>query len=441
MRRFLQRVWGVTRRARDLFPITWLGLLVGSACALALFHYGLARIDLVLLIVGVVGLGLVALCFLLTTVAALVLWRRLRGGVVESDLLAECGYPRWTGFSLGTPWFLPFIRIGWGWRDPEVRLQQVRRGLRIYERIIPLRRTLRDDIVREFEVSDSFGLTRIRFPILEERVVRFAPSAGALKQMHVIRSMAAGDELSHPDGPQQGERMDMRHYSPGDPIRFVLWKVFARSREVVVRTPERAIGPVHQTVAYLVTGKADEPGAGAARVAVECGALGGDWVLGADGCADRAESSTDALELLARSANAPPEAGGGGLGSFLADATPGGQGRALVFVPARPGPWLERVGGAVRSRGQTAVEFVVCADGVDRNAGPRGWFRRYAYKSPGESADPSFGVGPASAEDVATVCKALAMTGARVIVLDRLHGRVYSEAHQRTLEARPEEAA
>jgi len=440
MRRLLRRLRAIARTARDLFPITLLGLLVGGGSSLALFHYGMSRIDLVLLIVGVVGLGLLALCALLTTVTALVLWRRLRRRITEAELNGECGYVLRTGFSVGSPWFVPFVRVGWAWAEPEVHLRQVRRGLRLHEEIIPVRRALREQILRRIEVSDSFGLTRIRFDAREERPLRFAPSVGALRQMHVIRSMAAGEDLSHPDGPPSGERIDMRHYVPGDPIRYILWKVFARSRTLVVRTPERAIGPVHQTVAYLVAGPDDEPGAGAARVAVFSGALGGDWVLGADGCADRVSDSSQALDLLSRSANSAEGESGSGLGAFLEDATPGGAGRALVFVPARPGPWMARVVAAIRARGTSSVELVVCTDGVDRQGDAGGWLRRAAYR-PVEDVDLTRGIGPASAADVAAVCRALAVTGARVVVLDRAHGRVYSEAHQRALDAPKGEAA
>jgi len=435
MKRVLHIARIVLRRARDLFPLTLLGLAIGGGSALALFHYGLDRIDLVLLVVGVVGLGLVSVCTLLTLVVTLVMWLKLRR-MPEAPLVnLECGFPRRTGFSVGSPWFVPFVRVGWTWISPEARVRHHRRGLRVDEEVIATRRTLRDNIVRCLEVSDSFGLTRVSFRITEPRPLRFVPSHGALRQMHVIRSMAAGEELPHPDGPAEGERADIRRYVAGDPVRYILWKVFARTREVVVRTPERAIGPVHQTVAYLVTGEGDEPAAGAARVAVESGALGGGWVLGADGAEGHVSSSHEALDLLARSGDAPPGEGGVGLADFLRTATPGGRGRALVFVPARPGPWLDRVLATVgASRGTLpAVEFIVCADGVNRSPGPRA-IRRFALRSD-EPFDPRRGIGPTSASDLAQVCKKLAATRAGVLVLDRVEGRVYSQAHQKSLEA------
>lgn len=437
MRPVLQRVRGVATRGRDLFPLTLLGLLVGGGSAWALFHWGLGRIDLLLLVVGIVGLGLVALCTLLVTATATVLWLKLRRRQTEEALKLECGFPRRTGFSIGSPWFVPFVRVGWTWKDPEAHVEQRRRGLHLHEEVTPIRRALHDAIVRRMEVSDSFGLARISFDVREVRDVRFHPSVGALKQMQVVRSMSAGEDIAHPEGPPEGERADMRQYSAGDPIKYVLWKVFARTREVVVRTHERAIGPVHQTVAYLVTGAADEPAAGAARVAVDTGALGADWILGADGQEEPAFNKHQALELLSKSSQTAPSEGGAGLAKFLRESTPGGAGRALVFVPATPGPWLDRVVSSVRQLGRRAdgVEFVVCTDGIEQRPKKPRW-KRLAWRED-EVFDVARGVGPASAAEVAAVCRALGAARARVLVVDRVAGRVYTEAHL----ARVEEAA
>jgi hypothetical protein len=407
---------------------------VGAGGALALLHYGLERIDLVLLVVGIVALALVSVALLLTIVGSLVLFLRLRKKTSDTAIKLECGFPKRTGFVVGSPWFVPFVRIGWTWVSPEVEVRLHRRGLQIHEEVIATRRALRDDVRRRFEVGDSFGFTSIAFELTEPRPVRFVPTIGALKRIEVLRSLAAGEDMSHPEGPLGGERMDMRHYVPGDPIRFILWKVFARSREVVIRTPERAIGPAHQTVAYVVTSKDDEPAAGAAKVAVEGGALGADWVLGADGCDTYASSSVEALEVLSRSGETPEEQGGAGLGDFLREATPGGLGRALVFVPGKPGPWIDRVLRSVAQSRSVGIELVVCTDGIDRTKESQSKVRRW-LRRPMETFDPRKGVGPCRADEVAEVCRRLAATRARVVVLDRMGGRVYSEAHQRSLEA------
>ncbi len=426
----LHRALAMARRARDSFPLTWLGFLVAVGSAWATFYFGFERIDLLLLVAGIVGMALVATTMLLVSIVALIVYLQLRSRTTEETLQLECGYARRTGFSVKSPWFVPFVQVGWSWLDPKVHLHIARQGLTLVEEVAPVERCLRSSIRRRVEVADSFGLNRIRFEVAEARPLRFVPSIGNLRQVHVIRSMAEGDQLSHPDGPPHGERVDMRHYVPGDPIRFILWKVFAKSREIVVRTPERALGPVRQTVAYVVRGPQDEPAAGAARVAMDAGAFGGDWVVGCDGDDVAAQTPGEALQLLAKGGEVGVDQGGLGLDPFLRRQAPGSLGRALVFVPGKPGPWLDRVAAAVAKGRMAQVEFLVCTDGV-RTGTEEGWLRRLRRDDP--RLDPRKGVGPVTAEELAEVCRTLGGLRVRVTVLDRLTGRVYTEAHQRAL--------
>ena len=233
----------------------------------------------------------------------------------------------------------------------------------------------------------------------------------------------------HPDGPQEGELYDLRHYTPGDPIRFVLWKVFARSRQLVVRSPERALSPIRQTCAYLVAGEGDEPAAGAARLAVMHGSLGNDWVLGADGSHEDAKRRDQAIDLLARSANVGDK-GGTGLAAFLErrGSVAGKLGRAVVFVPGRPGPWLDAVLAQCRGIGGRGgrIEFVVGTDGI-APAPPKRWFARLALRERTYEVTPG-AVAPVTTEQVGEVIKALSAIG-RVIVIDRMAGRMFADGH------------
>jgi hypothetical protein len=287
---------------------------------------------------------------------------------------------------------------------------------------------LSERVVRRFEVADIFGLCRVAFTATQERSVHFIPSVGRLKHMEVVHSMAGGEDLSHPDGPPEGERIDIRNYHLGDPIRFILWKVFARTRQVVVRTPERAIGPVRQTVAFLVAGPGDEPAAGAARVAVEAGCLGGDWVLGADGDPEPTRTRSAALAAISRSASTSEDEQGAGLRGFLSTAVPGTQlARALVFVPAIPGPWLDRVTVDAATLGLPGcVEFVVCCDGIVKK-GLSSTVNRL-LKHPSEPTDPS-ALLPASLVELTEVLQRLARTRCRLLVVDRQTGQVFTEGH------------
>ena len=417
-------------RVREVFPLTTVGLLLGSGSALALLHYGLRRLDLVLLVIGAVGSALVLLSLLATSITALVFWLRLRRELANDggEVRLECGRQRETGFSLRHLWFVPLVNVSWTWRSPEARVEVDKRRGRLFERIVPTRRALADRVERQFEVVDIFGFARVVFPVTQRRTVHFVPSVGSLRHMEVVHSMSGGQDLSHPDGPPEGERVDIRSYNTGDPVRFILWKVFARTRQVVVRTPERAIGPVRQTVAYLVSGQNDEPAAGAARVAVESGALGGDWVLGADGDPEPARSRDAALTAVSASASTPVDQQGAGLTPFLTQAVPGAKlARALVFVPAVPGPWIDRVVAAAGAAGAAGrLDLVVCCDGIVKS----GVISRVgrALREPELPADPS-ALRPASLEDLGEVLRQLSRTRCKLMVVDRQTGQVFSEGH------------
>ena len=455
------RAWATSKRlltrAAGPFPITPLGLIVLGASGYALVEYGLERIDLVLLVIGAVGLGLGLFGLLSTVIAAIYLrvreHRRSKAppgaqGSGEGPLDVECGYPVPTGFWLPRLRGIPFIAIRWRWLEPEAEVRIVAKGGRLREEVIAARRGHVSAVVRELEVGDIFGLSQIRMRLVEQRKVRFVPSVGQLKRVDVIRGMAGGEDISHPDGPPDGELYDLRHYSPGDPIRFVLWKVFARTRQLVVRAPERALSPVRQTCAYLVAGDGDEPAAGAARLAVEHGSFGTDWVLGADGSRDDATRKDQAVDLLARSAAvADTGAGGKGLGAFLQRrGAPGGArvggssvGRAVVFVPGRPGPWLDAVVDQSKSFGGrgSRIEFVVGTDGIIP-APKRGWLARVTLREP--PATTIAGISsPVTTEEVGEVVRVLSSIG-RVVVVDRAHGRVFAGGHLGALTDKPRAA-
>lgn len=424
------------KRARELFPCTGVGLVVLAGASLALIHYGIGRLDLVLLVIGSVGLGVSVLAVVSTALTALFMWLAMRKlGREGGDVQLECGYPMATGFSLRNLWFVPLVSVTWTWSSPKAEVSIAKNRGRLYEKIIPLRRALSERVVRRFEVADIFGLCRIEFPVSQDRSVHFIPSVGRLKHMEVVHSLSGGDELSHPDGPPAGERMDIRNYHLGDPIRFILWKVFARTRQVVVRTPERAIGPVRQTVAYLVSGDGDEPAAGAARVAVEAGCLGGDWVLGADGDPEPARTRDEAMAAISRSSATPDDQQGAGLRGFLASAIPGTKlARALVFVPAIPGPWLDKVVAEAAQSGLPGrVELVVCCDGLVKKSVASTVGR--LLKHPDEPIDPS-ALRPTSHAELREVLLTLSKARCALFVLDRQTGQVFTEGHlQQMLQA------
>lgn len=420
----LRRAWARGHDALGRVPIGPAAALAVALGVLAVWRYGLVAQDYVLFVIGLVALGVVGACLLATTTAAAWIAWSYRRRALAAPLERECGYVARTGFSIPNPWFIPLVTVHWTWASPAANVKLVRGFWRIEERVTPLRRGEFDRIVRDVEIGDVFGLTGWRFHCTEQGRVRFGPSRGRLKDFAAVNGMTGGDAMAHPLGSPEGDRVDLRNYAQGDPIRLVLWKVYARSRRLVVRTPERALSPVRRTIAYLVAGAGDEPAAGAAKAAITSGGLGAEWLLGADGTIGGVDTVEAALDAIVRSASVPEAQGAAGLAAFLQVDGPIGR-KAIVFVPARPGPWVERVVAASRITGPTApLDLVVCTDGV---VTPRArWLDRLLRTDP--PLDPSPAV-PASAGELRQVLRALTKANARVVVVDRQAGKVFGDAH------------
>jgi hypothetical protein len=402
------------RFARDTFPLTPAGCLLLGGALWALLGPGLGQHDLVLLILGVLGVLVTALSALLVGVAALL----ARSGLPQDPVTRETEAGRWTttGFSAPSLWFLPMVGLTWRWDEPAGEVEVNREGGRLIERVRLTRRGEWPEVRRAFEVEDAFGLASIRFFHVERGAMRALPNTGRLRDVQVVQGLAGGDDREHPLGPAAGDLMDIRRYGPGDPLRFVLWKLYAKSGQLLVRTPERAIAPIKRTVAYLVVGQDDEAAAGAARVAVGLAARSADWAFGADGCHEVARDHGKAEQAILSSGKARPEDGAADLSRFLDAASFGAGGRALVFVPGVPGPWMRKVVEATAGR-FTELEFAVCVDGL-KPPKARSWLSR-ALLSEGDDAQKGIDTA-ALVEVVSTLTRARA----RVTVLDREGGVV-----------------
>ena len=86
-----------------------------------------------------------------------------------------------------------------------------------------------------------------------------------------------GDESAHPAGALAGDYVDMRRYAPGDPQRFILWKAFAKSRKLLIRTPERAESNEPAVALVLLTTQQDRAAADVTRYF--CKVTNRPWLL------------------------------------------------------------------------------------------------------------------------------------------------------------------
>jgi hypothetical protein len=344
----LRRAGGWIWRLRHLLPLTPLGLAVAGLGYWISFSVGTREVDYVLRAAGIIAIGAVGLTTLLVLLATLRVWlgaRRLRAG---GELYLETGLTGTTGARLPCLVRWPLVATRLAWEEPaEVTVDLVRRGGRCDELVTPGMRGEWTRVTRRFLVEDIFGFSRLGVVVVRrEQKLRFTPPRAQVTA-HVITRLLGGDALSHPAGPQHGELLEMRRYAYGDPLRHVLWKAFARTRKLLVRTPERAITPQPSAVAYLVSGPGDEPTAGAARFFVEEGLLGADFLFLADGAAAPTDDPAEALDQIVLSSRARGD-GAAGLGRFLGRLTGKQLEACILFVPPVPGPWLKRVEAAAR---------------------------------------------------------------------------------------------
>jgi hypothetical protein len=167
--------------------------------------------------------------------------------------------------------------------------------------------------------------------------------------------------------------MEIRPYAPGDSVRNIMWKTYARNRQLNVRLPEKSVFHSNRTIAYLVSGPNDEAAAAVARVALETGALGSDWLFGADGSTAACEELDSALVTIAasRALDAPFSYG---LDNFLRQYGTQSGSHCIVFAAAEAGPWIASLKQTIgRFNGQFSL--VLATDGLREPGEVRFWQR------------------------------------------------------------------
>ena len=404
-------------RLDGLVPLAWMVLALGISAVLLRSHP------------GIVGL---ATLILLGTVLLLVLVIRVKPPAALPHRRSDAGRLEQTDFSLPSLSLLPLVTLTWEWIEPDgVRVDlRVQKG-RIVEEVTFGERGEHLETIRRVVIADVLGLVRLAFRVRQSTPRTVRPALGRQPQAPLLESFSAGDAISHPAGPPDGDLIDMRRYAVGDPMKRILWKVFARTRNLMVRLPERAIAPTRRTLAYLVTGEGDEAAAAVARMAVESDALGPEWRFSADqpeGAATSEEhdatDAREALSLIIKSRDGR-EKSGSGLSPFLERQGTWG-GRCVIFAPGRPGRWLAAIEPQIKLR-PGSIEVVIGVDGI-RGENPRDrWRRLFLVEAP----DGDLAGSQARAADIEAISKRLVSLGATVTVVDRPTGKLQARSARR----------
>ncbi len=407
-----RRVWTRLRRAAGYVPLRIPGLVFGLAAGGVLW-FSNSSADYLLLPASLVGLGLLALCMVCTLLAALALRISLRKAAAEMPDQLETTHAVRTGFRFSRLSIWPLVEVRMAWEEPHAIDVKLEIAGRWFEETITARERGRyARVVRRFAVEDIFGLTGFAFRKTYDKAIRIVPARCA-QGPEVIVGHASGDAFSHPLGKAEGDLIEMRRYGHGDPMRHVLWKTFARTRRLLVRMPERAVSPMPTTSAFLVAGASDEAAAAAARLYVETGLLGDDFVFAADGAATPTNKPAEAVDQIVDSIR-ERDNGGGSLESFRRGVEPVRLGRCIVFAPPSDGAWCERV--AAFSRGLPSPATVIIGVEGDASAPAKRGLARFLVRQ----KKTALHVHP----DLAAVRAKLEGSGMQVKVLHRETGQV-----------------
>ncbi len=342
-------MWAKSRKWRDPIPLSLTGILLIFAAFAARKYWGVDQSDFVIRSASTLMLITIGTMILSVVTAALILRNRISQlpdaslvGSVEAGDILDDGL-KFTRFR----WW-PFVQTDLEWCEParfEIKLEAT--GSDWLERVRPLERGRIERVTRRFTVRDIFGLASISMIRSWPAGIRVLPRRSPFRIEEILRNVAE-DGFAHPSGQPVGDIIEMRRYAPGDPLNRIVWRTFARNRELYVREPERSISPLPTNAIYFVAGAGDEGSAEHVRSMLEQNLLGDEIIFGADGSHEAAYSRDGALELLIRSAHARDK-GGQGLEHF-AQVVNGHHGaRCLVCLPGANGPWTQYLERFIRS--------------------------------------------------------------------------------------------
>lgn len=412
----MRTLWRRLARWWQVVPVRLPGLVVIGVGLFAALRLGKGEADYLLFPAGLVAVALVVISLACVALGAFILWRSVRRAPsgLTGNLETTAPTPTALRFPRFASW--PFIEVKMRWDEPGGVTADVEPSGRSYVETVTARERGRHArVVRRFTVEDVFGLTAISFRVTWAEPLRIAPAAAAATA-ELATSYAHGDSFSHPAGRQEGDLVEMRAYGHGDPLRHVLWKTFARTRRLLVRMPERAIAPQPITVAFLVAGPGDEPTAATARLYLERGVFGPDFLFSADGAARPTRDTYEAVDQIIDSVAARGD-GGASLDALASQVEAARLSTCVVFAPPVDGPWRDRVTAFVRRLPAPATVVIGVAGVAD--ARRRGFLARLLWRSAVDE-DPD---GRALAK-LPALRAALEAEGLRVQVLHRETGQM-----------------
>ncbi|HMP69756.1 MAG TPA: DUF58 domain-containing protein [Pirellulaceae bacterium] len=406
------------RTAGDRIPVTATGFCLALFLIFINQFVGAAVDDRIIRVGCATGLFVMGSCAVAVFVAAFIIrFRRVDGP--SRRILMVVGTSQRLGAEGVLPRWFPLVQLDVTWENmPNVRVETASDRDGDVEIVTAQKRGVCNRLVRRYCITDTFGLTRwsVRRSSNDEIFIRPASCSDiAIKTQGIVPADVAAD----PSGQPHGDLLESRRYETGDPLRLVLWKVYARSGQMLIRSPERTSAPQSRLMAYFVTGDHDDATAAVACRLLESAGLGSSLLFQCDGANSTVQTPCEAIDQIVRSGNSAA-VDESQLTRFLQVGTAQGLTTCILFVPPSPGRWIDVVAAAAE-KFPGKIQVVMGAD---------------ATPEPIESSKPSksvkmpwnlfiqtnIAISANSSADWKTAAHALARRGQNVSVFDRRSG-------------------
>ncbi|MFA5624044.1 MAG: DUF58 domain-containing protein [Bradymonadales bacterium] len=373
------------RRILGLFPLSIAGLVLLGLLAAVWFGEVSANANQILFALILCLGACIVLFFLFVAISAIwvgsVTWQKNRRQILAGEYDAEGEI--WTGFKIFRPFFMPLVEFELAWYEPVgMKSRWEGRGMWLEEIIEPQSRGQYSSLVRSMRISDIFGLCVIQLYWKQDAQLIVKPAPALMGEFAIIDE-SSGDGYSHPKGAARGELVEMRRYQAGDPLRLVLWRVFARNRELLVRAPEIAIVEHKDLFVYFVAGKDDDASASLARDFLEKNTSQSDnFVFGADGAERLVHSPEEGMSDVIQSSEHRDKGGRDLL--RLAQSLPNEiLNNCYIMVPSTKGSWIKQISHFVAKLGVKPVFLLGLSQGFEQELRKRrGRFTKLLFNEP-----------------------------------------------------------
>ncbi len=121
----------------------------------------------------------------------------------------------------------------------------------------------------QFHLEDFLGFTSLTWDLPLSLSIEVSAPLLTIRPLPIVASSAtAGDDISLAHE-RTGELFDMKPYDPSEGASRILWKTFARSRQLFVRRPEPALLPEGEVAVFVVANRSEDYVVGACRSFLE----------------------------------------------------------------------------------------------------------------------------------------------------------------------------